>query len=154
MTDVEAKTRAFTGLPVATIVLTLRTPAFDEFAERPNDFGHIDGARALALRLTRSTLQRLRLLALFVVASAAAGGLYSVIQAPPDFNWVVQVATGSTIGGVISSCIIGFELFGAGQLLERGGRRLPLVAAVLLRTIVYGVVIMAALLIFPRGVLR
>lgn len=50
---------------------------------------------------------------------------------------------------MISSCIIGFELFGAGQLLERGGRRLPLVAAVLLRTVAYGVVIMAALLIFP-----
>jgi hypothetical protein len=88
-------------------------------------------------------------LALLVVASAAAGGLYSVIRAPPDVNWVVQVATGATIGGMISSCIIGFELFGAGQLLERGGRRLPLVAAVLLRTVVYGVVIMAALLIFP-----
>lgn len=105
--------------------------------------------RALALRLTRSALQRLQLLALFVVASAAAGGLYSVIRAPPDVNWVVQIATGATIGGMISSCIIGFELFGAGQLLERGGRRLPLVTAVLLRTVVYGVVIMAALLIFP-----
>ena len=101
------------------------------------------------MRLTRSTLQRLQLLALLVVASAAAGGLYSVIRAPPDVNWVVQVATGATIGGMISSCIIGFELFGAGQLLERGGRRLPLVTAVLLRTVVYGVVIMAALLIFP-----
>jgi adenylate cyclase len=101
------------------------------------------------LRLTRSTLQRLRLLVLFVVASAAAGGLYSVIRAPRDFNWVVRIVTGATIGGVISSCIICFELFGAGQLLERGGHRLPLVAAMLLRTIVYGAVIMAALLIFP-----
>jgi adenylate cyclase len=99
--------------------------------------------------LTRSTLQRLRLLTPLVVASAVAGGLYSIIRAPPDSNWVVQVATGVTIGGVISSCIIGFELFGAGPLFERGGRRLPLVAAVLLRTIVYGVAIMAALLIFP-----
>jgi adenylate cyclase len=84
-----------------------------------------------------------------MVASAAAGGLYSVVRAPPDFNWVIEVATGATIGGVISFCIIGFELFGAAPLLERGGRRLPVLAAVLLRTIVYGVVIMVALLIFP-----
>src|SRR5262249_14742791 len=69
--------------------------------------------------------------------------------APPGVNPVVQLATGVTIGGGISSCIIGFELFGARRLLERGGHRLPLGAAVLLRTIVYGVVIMAALLIFP-----
>jgi adenylate cyclase len=62
---------------------------------------------------------------------------------------VVQLAIGATIGGVISSCIIGFELFAAGALFERGGRRLPVVTAVLLRTIVYGVAIMAALLIFP-----
>src|SRR5262249_17390188 len=100
-------------------------------------------------RLTRSTLQRLRLLALLMVASAAAGSLYSVVRAPADSNWLIEVATGATIGGVISFCIIGFELFGAAPLLERGGRRLPVFAAVLLRTIVYGVVIMAALLIFP-----
>ena len=36
-----------------------------------------------------------------------------------------------------------------GPLFERGGRRLPLIAAMLLRTIVYGVVIMAALLLVP-----
>jgi adenylate cyclase len=103
----------------------------------------------LVMTLTRSTLQRLRLLALLTVASAAAGGFYSVIRAPPDSSWVVQLATGATIGGVISSCVIGFELFGADRLFERGGHRLPLVTAVLLRTLVYGMAIMAALLIFP-----
>jgi adenylate cyclase len=84
-------------------------------------------------------------------AAAAAGSIYAIIHAPPSFSWIVEIATGATIGAVISSCIIGFELFGVGvgRLLERGGRRLPLVGAMLLRTIVYGVVIMAALLIVP-----
>ena len=81
--------------------------------------------------------------------AAAAGSVYAVVQAPPHFSWVVEIATGATIGAVISSCIIGFELFGAGRLFERGGRRLPLLAAMLLRTIVYGIVIIAALLIVP-----
>ena len=81
--------------------------------------------------------------------AAAAGSVYALVQAPPHFSWVVEIATGATIGAVISSCIIGFELFGAGRLFERGGRRLPLLAAMLLRTIVYGIVIIAALLIVP-----
>src|SRR5262245_62889599 len=101
------------------------------------------------MRLTRSTLQRLRLLALLVVASAAAGGFYSLLRAPPDSPRVVQLVIGATIGAVISSCIIGFELFAAGPIFERGGRRLPVLTAVLLRTIIYGAAIMAALLIFP-----
>jgi adenylate cyclase len=84
-----------------------------------------------------------------MVASAAAGGLYSVVRAPPDSNSIVQAMTGVTIGGVISTCIIGFELFGARALFEHGGRRLPLAAAMLLRTIIYGAAIMAALVIFP-----
>jgi adenylate cyclase len=53
------------------------------------------------------------------------------------------------IGSVISFCIIGFELFGAVHLFERGGRRLPFGIAILARTVVYGLVIMAALLIVP-----
>ena len=102
-----------------------------------------------------------------VATSAAAGSFYAVIQAPPDLSWIVEherlmravsrtprsmgmaIATGATIGGLISSCIIGFELFGEARWFERGGRRLPLAAAMLLRTIVYGVVIMAALLLVP-----
>jgi adenylate cyclase len=101
--------------------------------------------------LTRSTLQTLRLLVLMGAAAAVVGSIYAIIHAPPNFSWIVEIATGATIGAVISSCIIGFELFGVGvgRLLERGGRRLPLVAAVLLRTMVYGVVIMAALLVIP-----
>jgi hypothetical protein len=62
---------------------------------------------------------------------------------------MMEIATGATIGGVIASSILGFELFGAGSWFERGGRRLPLVVAMLLRTIVYGAVIMAALLVVP-----
>jgi adenylate cyclase len=64
-------------------------------------------------------------------------------------SMVMAIATGATIGALISSCIIGFELFGEARWFERGGRRLPLAAAILLRTIVYGVVIMAALLLVP-----
>ena len=99
--------------------------------------------------MTRSTIQRLRLLALLVATSAAAGSLYSIAQGQPDVSWLQPATTGAIIGGAISSCIIGFELFGASRLFERGGRRLPLTVAVLLRTAVYGVVITAALLLFP-----
>lgn len=99
--------------------------------------------------MTRSTIQKLRLLALLVAASAAAGSLYSIAQGPPDVSWLQPASTGAIIGGAISSCIIGFELFGADRVFERGGRRLPLIVAVLLRTAVYGVVITAALLIVP-----
>jgi adenylate cyclase len=99
--------------------------------------------------MTRSTNQRLRLLALMVATSAAAGSLYAIIQAPPDSGWIMQVATGATIGAMISSCVIGFELFGEPWLFERRGRRLPLLAAILLRAIGYGVVIIASLLVFP-----
>jgi adenylate cyclase len=101
------------------------------------------------MNLTRSTLQRLKLLALVAVASAAAGGVYSVLRTPSNSSWVIQLMSGATIGAAISSCIIGFELFAAGRLFERGGRRLPLVTAIGLRTLIYGVAIMAALLIVP-----
>jgi adenylate cyclase len=88
-------------------------------------------------------------IARLVVASAVAGSLYGITQAPPEVSWLQPATTGATIGGVVSFCIIGFELFGARGLFERRGRRLPLIVAVLLRTAVYGVVIMAALLVFP-----
>jgi len=81
--------------------------------------------------------------------AAAAGGFYALINEPAPSGWIVEVATGATIGAVISSSIIGFELFGEARWLERRGRRLPLLAAMLLRTILYGGVIMAALLVFP-----
>jgi adenylate cyclase len=99
--------------------------------------------------LTRSTTERLRLLVAIVVASAVAGSLYSITQGPPNVGWLPPAMTGATIGGAVSSCIIGFELFGAGRLFERGGRRLPLTVAVLLRAALYGAVIIAALLVFP-----
>jgi adenylate cyclase len=99
--------------------------------------------------MSRSTIQKLRLLVLAVAVGASGGSLYAVIRARSDESWVVEVAIGATIGSVISFCIIGFELFGAGHLFERGGRRLPLAAAMLARTIVYGLVTMAALVIFP-----
>src|SRR5262249_24011423 len=96
-----------------------------------------------------STIQRLQLLTIMVAVSAAAGSLYSIVQAAPNANSVVQLATGATIGAVISSFIIGFELFGAAHFLERGGRRLSFVSAILIRAAIYGIMIMAALLAFP-----
>ena len=99
--------------------------------------------------MTPSTAERLRLLVVIVFASAVAGSLYSITQGPPDVGWLQPATTGATIGGVVSSCIIGFELFIASGLFERGGKRLPLIVAVLLRGAVYGVIIMAALLVFP-----
>lgn len=88
---------------------------------------------------------------LLVLASAVAGGIYSVLREPaaPDIGRLSQFASGAAIGGTISACIIAFELFWASSLFERAGRRLPFVAAVLLRMIVYGLAIMAALLILP-----
>jgi adenylate cyclase len=96
-----------------------------------------------------STLQRLRLLALLVVASAVAGAIYSVLRTPPDTSPVIQALSGATIGAAISSCSVAFEQFWAGSLFERDGRRLPLVTAMVFRTLVYGVAIMAALLVIP-----
>ena len=98
--------------------------------------------------MTRSTIQRLRLLTIMVVIGATAGSLYGIIQARPNANSVVELAMGAIIGVVISSFLGGFELFG-GPFLERGGRRLSLVAAILVRTTIYGIVIMAALLVVP-----
>jgi adenylate cyclase len=77
------------------------------------------------------------------------GGLYSLVRASPESSLVMSVATGATIGAVISTCVIGFELFGAARLLERGGRRLPLIAALLVRMLLYGLAILASLLIVP-----
>jgi adenylate cyclase len=101
------------------------------------------------LSVTRSTIQRLRLLILMVATGAAVGSLYAVIQAPPDFDWLVEVATGGTIGSIISSCVLGVELFGASWLFERGGRRVPLLGAMLTRMVMYTAVIMSALMLIP-----
>jgi hypothetical protein len=57
-----------------------------------------------------------------VATAAAAGGVYAVIQ-EPDSSWIVEFATGATIGAVISSCIIGFELFGGARWFDRRGCR-------------------------------
>jgi adenylate cyclase len=84
-----------------------------------------------------------------VATAAAAGGFYALINQPTRASWIEEVATGATIGGVISSTIIGFELFGGVRWLDRRGRRLPLLAAMLLRTVLYGGVIIAALLVVP-----
>jgi adenylate cyclase len=99
--------------------------------------------------LTRSTAQKVRLLILMMATAAVAGSVYAIIHGSPEFSRIVKIVTGATIGAVISACIIGFELFGAGRWFERGGGRLPLAIAILLRAIVYGAVIIAALLIFP-----
>jgi adenylate cyclase len=98
--------------------------------------------------VTRSTIQRLRLLGLIVATAAAGGGFYAVIQERQS-SWILEFATGATIGAVISACIIGFELFAGSRWFDRRGRQLPLLAAMLLRTLLYGGVIVAALSVVP-----
>ncbi len=99
--------------------------------------------------LSRSTTLRLRLLVVMAIASAIAGGLYAVVDAPRQFSWLEEIGTGALVGAVIGASIVAFELFGADRLLTRRGRHLPLSAAILVRTTLYGVVILAALLIVP-----
>lgn len=101
------------------------------------------------MRPTRSTMLRLRLLTVIVVLSAIAGGLYSVIDAPREFSWFVEIGTGATVGAVIAACLVAFELFGTDRLFTLRGRHLPLTAAILLRMLVYGIVIVAVLLAVP-----
>lgn len=104
---------------------------------------------AMAMALAHSTVQKIRLLCLLVAASAAAGGLYSLLRADPGGPWPLQAAGGASIGAAISACILAFELFGAEAFLARQGRRLPLSAALALRALVYGCAILAALLLIP-----
>src|SRR3569833_2472260 len=65
--------------------------------------------RREAAPLTRSMIERLQLLALLVVGAAAAGGLYSLVLAPPGFGRTDAHTTGAAVGTVISGCVIGFE---------------------------------------------
>jgi adenylate cyclase len=99
--------------------------------------------------LSRSTIERLRLFALLVAAAAVLGGLDSLVQASPGVALALGVATGASIGAAIAACVIGFELFGAAPLLERGGRSVPLALALLVRLLLYAAVIAAALLLIP-----
>jgi adenylate cyclase len=99
--------------------------------------------------LTRSTTKKVWLLIIIVVASAAAASLHTVIQASTEVNLPLQAMTGATIGAVVAFCIVGFELFVAGFLLEHDGNRMPLALALLVRTAIYGFVILTALLFFP-----
>jgi len=77
------------------------------------------------MSVTRSTLQKLRLMALLAVGSALAGGLYSVTRTPPGVSSVLQAASGATIGAVISSCILVFELFASAAVLAASSGRSP-----------------------------
>jgi adenylate cyclase len=88
-------------------------------------------------------------MAVLVGASAVAGAIYSIARTPPAENWLISARNGGMIGAIISSCVIGFELFGAPRLLVRAGRQLPLAAALLARTVLFGTVIVATLLIVP-----
>src|SRR5262249_19606455 len=111
--------------------------------------GCAEGPARRAITLTRSTIQQLRLLAFAVAISAAIGAVYSAVETPPEVPWAVRVLVGAIIGAIISACIIGFDLFGAERIIERGGRRPPLAVAILVRAAGYGIVIMAALLLVP-----
>jgi len=99
--------------------------------------------------VAQSTVQRVRLLIGMIAGSSVAGGLYAAALRQPPVSWVVQIAIGATIGVVISSVITSIELLGEGRPIESPTRRLPLALSVLLRTLVYGVVIVASLLAVP-----
>lgn len=99
--------------------------------------------------MTSSTIQKLRLLALTVALSAASGAIYAVALRPAASGAFDEAAMGGVIGAVISSAIVGAGLFGAASPLTARIRRLPLAAAILLRTAAYGTVIVAALLLVP-----
>ena len=99
--------------------------------------------------MTRSTGKKLWLLIIIVVASAAAASLHTVIQPTTEVNLPLQAMTSAIIGAVVAFCIVGFELFAAGSLLEPYGNRMPLALALLVRTAIYGLVILTSLLLLP-----
>jgi adenylate cyclase len=99
--------------------------------------------------LSRSTIEKLRLLGLLVAGAAAIGCVYSLILGTGAIGPAMTALIGGSIGALISLGVIGFELFGASRLLDRDGRRLPLAAALAVRTVLYGLAIMAALLVVP-----
>ena len=99
--------------------------------------------------MTRSTGQRLRLLAFIVALSALIGAVYSDLTAPDTIPTMVRLLVGALTGAAISFCVVWLELFGAERLIERGSRNLPLGLAMLVRILVYGGAIVVALLLFP-----
>ena len=99
--------------------------------------------------LTRSTIKKVWLLIIIVVISAAAASLHTAIQPSTEVNLPLQAMTGAMIGAVVAFCIVGFELFVAGFLLEHDGNRMPLALALLVRVAIYGCVILTALLFLP-----
>jgi len=100
-------------------------------------------------RLSRSALQELRVFAVIVAASAAAGGVYAALGTDAAGTpWPMRALVGTAIGIVIASCLIGFELVSA-RRLTAGGRRLPFAVAILVRTIGFGAVIIVALVVLP-----
>lgn len=97
-------------------------------------------------RMTRSTLQRLCLLAAIVTASAVIGGCYGLSQQRgTGAAW--PLAAGGAIGAFVSASIFGMELFAPGPWARL--RRLPVLIAMLLRAAAFGAVIVIAMLVFP-----
>jgi adenylate cyclase len=96
--------------------------------------------------MTRSTLQRLRLLVAIIAASAVMGACYGFSPEPGEAV-VWPLLTGGTIGASISSVIFGMELFAARHWA--GLRRLPVSIAFLARTAAYAAVVVATMLVLP-----
>lgn len=102
--------------------------------------------RGMLGRTPRSTLQKLRLLAIVVAISTISGGCYGLSQ-QQGTSAIWRLAAGGAIGAFISSSIFGMELFAAGHLALL--RRLPFPIAMLVRLAAYGAVIASAMLVFP-----
>ena len=105
--------------------------------------------------------ERLKLYLRIVAIAAAVGAGYGVALAPENFSPWISVLVGIANGVLISGCIAGIEIFvlREGTTLKRG-LRLPFIAVVLLKTLLYAAIVAAFVvgapqlaLLFP-GVLR
>jgi adenylate cyclase len=99
------------------------------------------------MALTRSRLRTLRIIAVVVAAAALAGGAFGLGQS--SSTPALAVAVGMSIGAVIACVLTAFELIFVPQLIGRGPSRMSFTRALLMRTGVYTLVIVATLLLVP-----
>jgi hypothetical protein len=96
--------------------------------------------------IARSTLQKLRLLAIIVLASAVPGACCGLSQ-DGSATALWRLFAGTVIGAFISSAIFGMELFAFDHWVRLS--RLPQSVVAPLRAVAYGCVIVVVMLFFP-----
>lgn len=92
--------------------------------------------------MTRSTLRRFQWLAAIVAISALMGGAFSLTQ---HRGITIGISVGASMSGALGT----LELILIPLIIGRTLSRLPFALALLVRTLIYGAVIMAALLLVP-----